>query len=64
MIGYVARDADGSLWFHRDIPENNDRLKVWMSEDYMELKDEEFPEFKNLCYRDEPIKVEIKLERI
>lgn len=43
MISYVARNANGSLWFHRDIPENNGTFKAWMSDKFMELKDEEFP---------------------
>lgn len=64
MIGYVARDANGSLWFHRDIPENNNIFKAWMSDEFMELKDEEFSEFKTLCYRDEPIKVELTIKKV
>ena len=64
MIGYVARDANGSLWFHTDVPVCNDKLNAWMSDDFMQLEDEEFPEFKNLCYRDEPIKVELIIKKV
>lgn len=64
MIGYIARDANSSIWFHKDIPEYDSDFRGWISDDFMELKDEEFPEFKNLCYKDKPIKVELSIKRV
>ena len=64
MVGYIARDANGSLWFHKELPEYNEDFKVWMSDEFMELKNDEFSEFKTLCYKDNPIKVELTIKRL
>jgi hypothetical protein len=64
MIGYIAKDKDGEIYLHPEEPEYNDTFNVWCScPDFINITGH-FPEFDNISYTDEPIKVEIKLERI
>jgi hypothetical protein len=64
MIGYVARDKDGSLYLYDSLPEYSEGLGGWFgSPDMINITDE-FPEFDNLDSFDDPIKVEIELEKI
>ena len=65
MIGYVARDLDGSLWFHYCKPhlENEIEKEWWGSDDKtFRIYDWDFPEFKDLKFEDEPIKVEFNIK--
>ena len=64
MIGYVARDRDGEIYLHREKPTYDDELEGWYSVHDMINITEQFPEFDNMSYTDEPIKVEIKLEKV
>ena len=64
MIGYVARDKDGEIYLHGEKSTYDDAIEGWYSALGMIDITEQFPEFDNMSYTDEPIKVEIKLERI
>lgn len=65
MIGYIARDKDGLLYCHYTLPvRDEDNEWFWSDDDALFLKDECFPEFDNITYNDEPIKVEINIKRI
>ena len=60
---YVARDEDGSLWFHYVKPR---RINIdwWGSNDKsFQIYDFDFPEFKDLTWEGEPVEVEFKLIR-
>lgn len=64
MIGYIAKDKDGQIYIHTEKPEYNDDFNAWFScPDCINITGE-YSEFDNMSYTDEPIKVEIKLERI
>lgn len=64
MIGYVAKDEDGELYLHRENPCYDNICKGWFSTpDNIDITNE-FSDFNDLKYTDEPVKVEIKLERI
>lgn len=64
MIGYIARDRDGDLYLHIEKPTYDDELEGWFSTCDMIAVTGEFPEFDNMSYEDEPIIVEIKLEKV
>lgn len=64
MIGYVAKDRDGEIYLHGEKPFYANELEGWCSALDMINITEQFPEFDNMSYTDEPIKVEVKLERI
>ena len=65
MIGYIARDGSGSLYVHYTLPVRCDDTQWWWSDDdAFEVKSEVFPEFNNLSYNDDPVKVEINIKRI
>ena len=64
MIGYIAKDKNRRVYLHTEKPDYDDELEGWYSGYNMINITEEFPEFDNISYKDEPIKVEIKLERI
>ena len=67
MIGYVARDLNGTLWFHYCKPhlENEIEKEWWGSNDKtFRIYDWDFPEFKDLKFEDEPIKVEFSIKKI
>lgn len=64
MIGYVAKDKDGEVYLHTEKPVYEDEFCGWYSSHNMINITGEFPEFDTMSYTDEPIKVEIKLERI
>ena len=65
MIGYIARDKDGSLYFHYTFPvKDDDREWWWSDDDSFELKREFFPEFSNITYNNNPVKVELNIKRI
>lgn len=67
MIGYVAKDRNEEIYLHREKPTYDDELEGWYS-DYGMINITnvigQFSEFDNISYTDEPIKVEIKFERI
>ena len=64
MIGYVAKDKDRELYLHAEKPTYDDKLEGWCSTlDMIDITGY-FPEFDNMSYTDEPIRVEIKLEKI
>ena len=51
----------------KNVNELQSRVNAKRKEGYKELselKDEEFPEFKTLCYRDEPIKVKLTIKKL
>lgn len=64
MIGYVAKDRDGEIYLHTEEPAYDDELEGWYSAPDMINITNQFPEFDNMSYTDEPIKVEIKLEKV
>ena len=64
MIGYVAKDKDNTLYLYSDKPEYEEYCKMWLAGPDMIDITGQFPEFDSMSYTDEPIKVEIKLERI
>ena len=60
MIGYVAKDRDGTVYLHKNIPDYDYKFQGWISNhESIDITDE-FSEFENLKYTDTPIKVEIK----
>ena len=64
MIGYVAKDEDGEIYLHIEKPVYEDELDAWYSYPDMINITGQFPEFDNMSYTDEPIKVEINIKRI
>ena len=64
MIGYVARDKDEEIYLYQEKPKYDDDSESWYSALSMINITGHFPEFDNMSYTDEPIKVEIKLERV
>ena len=65
MIGYVAKDKNGEVYLHPEEPAyDDDELEGWYSAPDMLNITGQFSEFDNMSYTDEPIKVEIKLEKI
>lgn len=64
MIGYVAKDKDGEVYLHTEEPVYEAKLGGWYSSPNMINITGQFSEFDNMSYIDEPIKVEIKLERV
>ena len=67
MIGYVAKDKDDTLYLYNRKPEYDKYSEMWFGGSNMiDLIDitGQFSEFDNMSYTDEPIKVEIKLERV
>lgn len=64
MIGYVAKDRDGEIYLYVEKPTYDDELEGWYSAPDMINVTGQFPEFDNMSYTDEPIKVEIKLEKV
>lgn len=64
MIGYVAKDKDDKVYLHTEKPNYVDELGGWYSiPDMIEITGQ-FLEFDSISYKDEPIKVEIKLEKV
>lgn len=64
MIGYVAKDKNGEVYLHGNPPEYEEDYDGWFSEPDMLNITNEFSEFDNLTYKDKPVKVEIKLEKV
>lgn len=65
MIGYVAKDKSGEVYLHTEYPNYDDvYAQCWFSSPEEINITNQFPEFDNMSYTDEPIKVEIKLERV
>lgn len=64
MIGYVAKDKDGEIYLHTEEPVYEDELDGWYSSPDMINITGQFPEFDNMSYKDELIKVEINIKRI
>ena len=66
MKGYVARDKDGTLWFHYVEPHReNDIKETWWGSNDKEFRifDFDFPEFKDLTWEGEPVEVEFNIQR-
>ena len=64
MIGYVAKDKNEEVYLHGEKPVYEDEYEGWYSvPDTINITNQ-FPEFDSMSYTNEPIKVEIKLERI
>ena len=63
MIGYVAKDKDGEIYLHTEKPTYDGDFVGWFSWDAICITGQ-FSEFDDMSYTDEPIKVEIKLERV
>ena len=62
MIGYVAKDDDGTIWFHRVHPKylKDSYYGGWFSGlNSFELPRDEYPEFQSII---KPIKVEINIK--
>lgn len=64
MIGYVAKDKNGEVYLHTEEPAYADELEGWYSASDMINITNQFLEFADISYKDKPIKVEIKLERV
>lgn len=66
--GYVARDENGSLWFHFTKPHReNDIEKTWWgsNDKSFEIYDFDFPEYADLNWEEsEPVEVELTLRRV
>jgi hypothetical protein len=64
MIGYVARDLDGTLWFHYQKPKRNNSGE-WISDAdrSFEIEDKDFPEFKSLTWKDKPLRVGFNIHK-
>ena len=66
--GYVARDKDGSIWFHYTKPHReNDIEKTWWgsNDKSFEINDFDFPEYADLTWEEsEPVEVELTLRRL
>ena len=67
MKGYLARDLNGSIWFHYVKPH---RAKVAVNYMYWEsnercfqIFDDDFPEFKNLSWKDAPVAVGFNIHK-
>ena len=65
MIGYVARDKDGDIYLYTEEPTYDYVIESWFSNnpEFINITGQ-FHEFDNMSYKDEPIKVEIKLEKV
>ena len=64
MIGYVARDKNGELYLHPELPHYEEEYVGWFSTpDCLNITGQ-FSEFDNISYEDEPIKVIIKLKQL
>ena len=66
MKGYVARDKDGSLWFHYEKPHlENDIEKTWWgsNDKSFEIFRWDFPEFDDLTFDGGPVEVEMSIKR-
>ena len=64
--GYVARDLDGSIWFHYRKPHReNDIEKTWWgsNDKSFRIYDFDFPQFKDLTWEGEPCEVELTIKR-
>jgi hypothetical protein len=61
MKGYLARDLNGSLWFHYVKPHRVEAAVNYMywesNERSFQISDDDFPEFKKLKWQDKPISV-------
>lgn len=64
MIGYVAKDKTGEVYLYSEEPNYEYELEGWYSTCDMIDITGQFSEFNNISYKDKPIKVEIKLERV
>ena len=64
MIGYIAKDKCNEVYLHGEKPIYDNELEGWYSDPDMLNITGQFPEFDDMSYTDEPIKVEIKLERL
>ena len=64
MIGYVAKDKDGEIYLHTKKLVYEDEFGSWYSYPDIINITGQFPEFDNMSYTDEYIKVEINIERI
>ena len=64
MIGYVAKDKDGEVYLYDDCPVYKEKYDCWFASPDMINITNKYPEFDNMSYTDEPIKVKIKLEKI
>lgn len=64
MIGYIAKDKSNEIYLHTEKPQYDNELEGWYSFPDMLNITGQFPEFNNMSYTDEPIKVEIKLEKV
>lgn len=64
MILYVAKDKDKEIYLHMEKPVYDDELEGWYSASDIINITGQFPEFNAISYTDEPIKVEIKLEKV
>lgn len=60
--GWVARDLDGSLWFHYHEPHlENEIEKTWWgsSDNSFELYEPNHPGFENVTFDGGPVKVKL-----
>lgn len=62
MIGYVARDLGGDLYLHQEEPTKE--IDGWYSQDFFQITDDMFPEFKDITYEEGPVKVEFNIKKV
>ena len=63
MVGYVAKDEDGSLFLYEEEPEWDDEHGMWMCINNIQITEQSLlDKFSYLTSDDEPVPVEIKLE--
>ena len=65
LKGYIARDEDKSLWFHKKKPNRIDmgpQIFSWFQSDGQFQLDEDL--FPSLTWEDEPVKVELIIRQI
>ena len=58
MKRWIARDSNGSLFLHDEIPELEKLYGYWYSDNSFQLNKDEFPE---VTFENSPQEIEIKL---
>lgn len=64
MIGYVAKDKNGEVYLHSELPTYYNEYDGWYSTPDILCITRQFSEFNSMSYTDNPIKVEINIKRI
>ena len=64
--GFIAREADGEVWFHRELPVrfHEDFITYWQSRGYRCKLDDAFARTLGIQWCDSPRKVELTINEI